>query len=599
MAKKQIPACAYIRMSTGKQDKSPAQQRAEVEKLAKREGYVINQWFADEGISGDKTSKRDDFLAMVAACSNREFAAILSWDQDRFGRFDSIEAGIYIDPIRNAGVWLHTCTDGKIDFSDRNTRMIYAMKQEAKNAFLTDLSANVTRGLRSRAGEGLWLGQSDPPFGYVADSDKRLQLAAPRIVETVGELFERYADGESISQLLKWLADGGILTTAGKPWSRSGLRYLLSNSIYTGHYEWFKTSKSKYKHGNRECKKIEQPEDAWVVIERNHPAIVSQELFDRCQEQKAANRKRTAPRTPTALSGLVKCGKCGGGMSGGRDRGKVDYICTNGKQKLGVCEPFRLREDEIMPEVLRVLHSEYFDKFTPETIEAIKAEIRRQVDGKADTAETDQRQLADIERKIQKAADRLLEIDADMIPHVTASLRRLEVDRDAVRARIDAASKPSDVQANNAEQRIRTALAWLDDIEAITATDYDPGKLNRMLRQFIDKIELELTRTAYGATGNRHKTTITGGRIYLKIHGLSPHAIREAAPSFSYGELVGRSSRPAPRTGSGARSYDIDVNSWRWGKRRDRHFGRDRSSRSPRGCSFRARVGEMWHAAVP
>jgi len=39
------------------------------------------------------------------------------WDVERFGRFDSLEAGRWIYPLRRAGVRLHTRVDGEIDWA--------------------------------------------------------------------------------------------------------------------------------------------------------------------------------------------------------------------------------------------------------------------------------------------------------------------------------------------------------------------------------------------------------------------------------------------------------------------------------------------------
>lgn len=69
-----------------------------------------------------------------------DFAAILCWDQDRFGRFDSIEAGRWIHPLRCAGVWLVTVAQGVIDWNDFTSRMMYAIQQEGKYQYLIDLS---------------------------------------------------------------------------------------------------------------------------------------------------------------------------------------------------------------------------------------------------------------------------------------------------------------------------------------------------------------------------------------------------------------------------------------------------------------------------
>ena len=100
-----IPAVTYIRMSSDKQDRSPNQQRDEMVKLAKKGGYKIIREYFDEAVSGADTQKRHEFLRMIADANQRDdFQAILCWDQDRFGRFDSIEAGEYISPLRRCGV---------------------------------------------------------------------------------------------------------------------------------------------------------------------------------------------------------------------------------------------------------------------------------------------------------------------------------------------------------------------------------------------------------------------------------------------------------------------------------------------------------------
>jgi len=88
-----INAVGYIRMSSDKQEASPIQQREEIMALAGREGYKIIRWYLDEGISGDDTEKRLDFQRMIRDSERGDLQAVVCWDQDRFGRFDSIEAG--------------------------------------------------------------------------------------------------------------------------------------------------------------------------------------------------------------------------------------------------------------------------------------------------------------------------------------------------------------------------------------------------------------------------------------------------------------------------------------------------------------------------
>jgi len=109
----------YIRMSTDKQEDCPAQQKAEITKLAQREGYRIIRWYEDHGISEAKTLKRPEFRHMIRDADDRgDFRAILCCDQERFGRFDSIEAGEWISPLRRAGVELVNVCHGRIDWED-------------------------------------------------------------------------------------------------------------------------------------------------------------------------------------------------------------------------------------------------------------------------------------------------------------------------------------------------------------------------------------------------------------------------------------------------------------------------------------------------
>ena len=61
-----IRAAQYVRMSSGKQERSPAQQRAEIRRLAKAEGCEIVAKFEDQAITGDSgPEKRPGFRAML------------------------------------------------------------------------------------------------------------------------------------------------------------------------------------------------------------------------------------------------------------------------------------------------------------------------------------------------------------------------------------------------------------------------------------------------------------------------------------------------------------------------------------------------------
>jgi DNA invertase Pin-like site-specific DNA recombinase len=61
-----IPAVAYYRMSSDKQECSIEDQRAAVAEYAKAHNYVILREYLDEGISGWKSEERKGFQKLIA-----------------------------------------------------------------------------------------------------------------------------------------------------------------------------------------------------------------------------------------------------------------------------------------------------------------------------------------------------------------------------------------------------------------------------------------------------------------------------------------------------------------------------------------------------
>lgn len=126
----------------------------------------------------------------------------------------------------------------------------------------------------------------------------------------------------------------GIPSRQNKQWSIRSVKLLLSNPVYKGTVVWNRKDRSKKKE---QFKK----EDEWVIQENAAPAIVTDELWN--EAQKRMQTSTLAPRAQTSphlLGGLLKCGKCGSGMSIGwsgstKNRYRV-YRCSANKNK-GTC----------------------------------------------------------------------------------------------------------------------------------------------------------------------------------------------------------------------------------------------------------------------
>ena len=334
-----INAVGYIRMSSDKQEASPEQQRQEITALAKRDGYRIIHWYVDEGVSGDATDKRFDFQRMIRDAEGGSFQAVLCWDQDRFGRFDSIEAGHWIHPLRENGVHLVTIAQGKIDWSDFAGRMLYGIQQEGKHAYLRDLSRNVCRGLRAKAQRGEWPAGT-PPFGFMAGKDEKLALGDPFQVRAVQRVYREYLSGHSMMAIVEIMQEDKE-PAPGLGWTIDTVKGILNNRLYTGDFVW----------GSRRTGKYNAASDEPVEILDNHASIISMQTFDAVKKRRLEQRGGKTPKRnggSFVLAGLLKCNECGSAMYGHNSTGHLYLICS-GYLRRGnsFCHRYSVREDVV------------------------------------------------------------------------------------------------------------------------------------------------------------------------------------------------------------------------------------------------------------
>jgi DNA invertase Pin-like site-specific DNA recombinase len=509
---KLITAVGYLRMSTDRQETSPEQQRAEIEKYAAKHGYQVMRWYQDLGISGDRTDKRLQFQQMIADAADGRFKAILCWDQDRFGRFDSLESGYWIHPLRGQGVQLVTCTDGPVDWNSFAGRMLYGMKQEGKHQYLVDLSNNVTRRMNQLATTGRWVCGA-LPLGYALDEQKRIVLGKPEDVEFIQMLFREYLAGATTRQLCTLAKSKGYISSKGKPWSVAGITALLKKPMYAGTFTYGMRQFSKYQPRTSSGSGQFRAREEWITIPNNHPAIVTQQQFDAVQQQLKLRARHTAPTGKGqgfALSGLLVCGCCGSSMHGDSYNQTRNYTCGSYKTRPGTCQRYAVRESTVLPVVLEQLKAKLFN---PATLKRVRAELERQLRRPVDDVDAVQKQIDSVDRKIAAAEQRLLDVSKDMIPRVEQQLRQLEQQRqELVASAKPKADRPS-YTARDIQQSIDAAVAWFKKLEKLACIEYNPKKVQHLLQQFIEGIDLQMERTKWGNAKRKHLTTVTGGTI--------------------------------------------------------------------------------------
>jgi DNA invertase Pin-like site-specific DNA recombinase len=428
-----ITAVAYVRMSSDKQDASPAQQREAMVRLAAKHGATIVREYFDSGISGDATEKRTAFLKMREDAAAGAFSLVLCWHTNRFGRFDVLDAGYWLKPFRDAGVTLITEIQGVIDWNSYAGRIVYSVHQEGDHQYLHDLAMNAVRGQLAAFRAGRWLGGRHVPLGYRVEVG-RLVMGALADVRRARKLFLDYASGAW--SLFRLAEREGM--------SETGIRHILRNPLYRGLWTW-----GRYARGTKARIVAGQPApvpkgagrgwvdpSCWEAIERPDLAIVDEDTWNRVQQMLADRRQAKSPAQDRTylFSGFLWCAECGAKMHGLQTRDRPRYRCA----------PVPLS-----PHPRRVVHESVLRRAAVEAIETnllapemqarMKAEYQKRLEQGTDAAEAKRldAEIAKLRAKIDADAEKWL----DAPPELTEAIGRKMQERRAALAAVEARRK--------------------------------------------------------------------------------------------------------------------------------------------------------------
>jgi DNA invertase Pin-like site-specific DNA recombinase len=490
-----VIAVLYMRMSKAEQDKSIEEQRESLLALAEQKGYHVYREYVDAGISGDETERRTHFLQMREDASKGEFSIVLCWDQDRFGRFDQLDAGYWIYPFRQAGVCLETIAQGKIDWDDFAGRMIYSIQQEAKHQFLRDLARNSLRGLIKRAKTGVWVA-GRPPFGFNLGEDEHLALGDPLKVAAVREAFRLRLLRLGYRAIARALNSQEMVSPSGGKWSHDAVRIVLGREAYCGVSTFGGRRQGKYftmSDGQILCVRPgEKLNEIAIRVDDAHPAIIDRQTWAEAQAVKVGvprpHCRRGGPGAP--LAGLLYCKRCGHVMyaqslqrKGGQKNPR--YVCSTYHKGRG-CGYCVVPQDAVLAAVANAIRQDVLQGSPERLEEVITAAINKQSNHAL--AELDKRasrkKIAALDKQIEQATDRLISVDSSLVPDVEKRLLALKRDRATL---AEGLKRQPPAQPDVDPKEVAQELWRLGD--ALERSD--PAEVRQFLSRIVSRIELE------------------------------------------------------------------------------------------------------------
>ncbi len=344
-------AAIYARFSSDLQsDKSVDDQIALCRSFCEREGHdVVNVW-SDHARSGASVFGRDGLMALMQAVPNDQFDVVVVEALDRLSRDQEDLAGIY-KRLKFQGVELHAVHDGQADTVQIGIRGLVGQ------LYLEDLKHKTRRGMSGVVRDGRSAGGR--AYGYRPVTGKPGEL---EIVEEeaaiVRRIFDEFVAGRTPREIAGDLNREGVAPPRGTHWAAATINGnltrghgILINPLYSGRIVWNRVHMVKDPDTGKRLSRP-NPEHEWQSADAPHLAIVDPDVWAAAQNQKKERSLGHVPRKRKPkhlLSGLLKFGACGGGMSvKDRRKGQVRIICTQSKES-GICDnkrPYNLNRIE-------------------------------------------------------------------------------------------------------------------------------------------------------------------------------------------------------------------------------------------------------------
>lgn len=325
-------AAIYARYSSDNQDdRSVDDQIALCREYATRQGLKVVATFEDRAISGAAIENRPGIKQMLVAAFAGQFDVLIAESTSRISRDQGDRAGIR-KRLSFCDIKIMTPADGVV------TSLVDGVRAVIDSQYLVDLAAQTIRGMQSNIAEGKSAGGRAYGYAPVKGEPGKLTIVDHE-AETIRSIFARFLAGTSARTIAAELNRRNVPPPRGAYWRASTLigskrrgHGILMNTLYAGRLVWNRVR--MVKHPDRPAKRLSRvnPESEWRYADAAHLRIVDQETFDQVQAllaDRSIERPRGRTRPRYLLSGLLRCGACGAGMSmRGRDRKGRRICCT-------------------------------------------------------------------------------------------------------------------------------------------------------------------------------------------------------------------------------------------------------------------------------
>lgn len=488
----------YARVSTDEQAKDgfsiPAQLRT-LNAWAVIKGASDIFEYVDDGYSA-KNLNRPGVSRLIADCESRKLDVVVVWRLDRLSRNLRDLLVTIEDTFKPNGVEFISATEN-IDTSTPSGRLMLNILGSVAQNERENTAERVTMVMMDIARQCKHLG-GKPVYGLGVAPDKSYYIVEHEAAGLRMAVRMRI-EGRSINDIIDAMTENGFLTRSGKPFTKTCLYEIFRNPKIAGYYTYNRLAAAQ-RSGKRNGHDYKSSDDI-ICIPGGIPSIITQ---DEWRELQMANQKgmvtggHNKAKNIYLVSGLCRCGKCGGPMNianGGRNRDGSYWRVYRCKDK---CVP-GIEYKKMDAGVVAYLKQIASDPSILERVIKIAEEyaVMHNEDAQADVEPLRER-LRQIEKEKANLVAFVVKSGESAPKSIMDELKQYEIETDAINKRINAIES-SRLIIN--KQQISDNVKKIIDMEA--SSDADKREIVRQLVSCIivheDTVEVQLTIGCGGA----------------------------------------------------------------------------------------------------
>lgn len=315
---RRIRLAAYARVSTNNEDQlySFENQVAYYRDYENRHPeYELVQIYADEGISGVNTKRREQFKKMIADCKEGKIDMVITKSISRFAR-NTQDCLYYSRMLKDLGIGI-VFEKESISTLDNSGELLFTILSSLAQDESRSISENSTWGIRTLFQRGRLHLNTERFLGYDKDADGKLIVNKEQAV-IVRRIYSEYMDGVNPDVIARRLCEESVPGVMGEPrWVTSTIMGVLQNEKYMGDALLQKTFTQDFLT-KKTVKNEGQVAQVWV--KDDHEPIIDKKTWQAVRLEIARRRdymKNLGIRTmgrytdEQPFSNRVICGECG------------------------------------------------------------------------------------------------------------------------------------------------------------------------------------------------------------------------------------------------------------------------------------------------